>query len=255
MIWKGLLGRESRLILALTGMGVAGTAITSTTWAPLRAILVLPFVVFVPGYALTIAIFRRRRPPLVERTVLALSLSLVIAALASLVLHLTPYGLTLRAWVASLVVITAAATFVGTTGGAGTEEPVLARLAALLPRSKGQIAMLVLAAGLVAAAVALARTPLPSPSAPGYTALWLSPDPHSAGLTLGVRSEEHHRTRYVLRFTVAGRRTTRRFALAPGQTRQETLPPAQKASASLFRVGRRGVYRSVRLTQGSQTGR
>ena len=78
-----------------------------------RTLLVAPLALFLPGYALTRAIFRARGPALVERVVLALSLSLVTTALATLFLYLISVGLTLVSWVAALAVVTVTATLVG----------------------------------------------------------------------------------------------------------------------------------------------
>lgn len=256
-IWRGLHGREPRVILALTALGLAGTAIPAGTWSAARAILVAPLMLFLPGYALTGAIFGRRVPGWVERLALALSLSLVATGLASLLLYLMSFGLTLRSWAISLalVIVTAICVAASRPTTPDRSQIVSPGPALRLPRRPAQIAMVVVAACLVAAAVALARTPLPSPSAPGYTALWLARDPHSAALILGVRSEEHRRTHYVLRLTLAGRTTSRKLTLRPGRTWQERLPPARHATASLHRVGHPGVYRFVRLSPPSTAGR
>jgi glycosyltransferase involved in cell wall biosynthesis len=249
-IRTGLRGRHSALVLALAALGVAATAIPAGAWSPLRAALVLPLVLFLPGYELTNVIFGPRPPDWPERIVLALSLSLVTTALVSLVLYLTPFELTLHSWTISLALLTAAATVVAAARASpAPAKPAfeLGRLTRPLPRRRVEIALTVAAVGLVAAAVALARVPLSSPSAPGYTALWLTRNRDSAAITLGVHSEEHRTTRYVLRLVVAGRITRRRLSLAPGQTWQKTLPPAQRAAASLYRAGHPGIYRSVGL--------
>ena len=256
-VWRGLQRREPRVVLALAALAVVAAAIPAGTWTPLRAILVLPLALVLPGYALTSAIFWRRAPALPERIVLALGLSVVTTALASLFLYLVSFGLTLRSWVAALAVVTVSATVVAAARplpAADGSTRVGRRQALRPPLRPLPIAIAVAAAGLVAAAVVLARTPLPSPSAPGYTALWLTRDSRSSALTLGVRSEEHHRTRYVLRLMLSGRITRRHLALAPGQAWEERLPPAAQAAASLYRVGRPGVYRSVRLGGAATTG-
>lgn len=256
-IWRGLQDREARAILALTALGIAGTAIPSGAWTPARVILVLPLALFLPGYALSNVIFRRRAPAWVERLALALGLSLVVAALASLVLDGLPFGLTLYSWAVTLALVTAAAVVTGAARISPPPEepaPPLPARRTVRPRRGVQIAAAVVAACLVAAAVALARTPLPSPSAPGYTALWLTRDTHSAALILGVRSQEHRKTRYVLRLKLRGHTTSRTLTLDPGQTWQEKLPPARRAAAFLHRVGHPGVYRSVRLAARSTAG-
>jgi len=254
---RGLRRLDSYVILALIALGVGGTAIPPGAASPLRVILVLPLVLFVPGYALTSAVFGRRPPDIVERLALALSLSLVTTALVSLVLYLTSLGLTLYSWAVSLALVSAAAAVAAAarpSAAPGQSTRVLPHLALQLQRRRVEIAVTIAAAALVAAAVALARTPLASHSAPGYTALWLTQDAHSSGLILGVHSEEHRRTRYVLRLKLAGRTTRRQLTLAPGQTWQETLPPARRARALLYRDGRSGVYRSVRFAAHSTSG-
>ncbi len=249
-IWDGLHRRELLVVLSLTALGIAGAALPSGSWTVVRTLLVAPLALFLPGYALTRAIFKARGPALVERVVLALSLSLVTTALASLFLYAISAGLTLSSWVAALAVVTVAATLVV----ASYPPPPDHESARVERRSGGRpaigpvhLAIGLIAAGLTVAAVALAVTPLPSPSAPGYTSLWLTRDRNSSALVLGVRSQEHDTTRYVLRLKVSGRTTTRRLALAPGQTWQKRLPPAPTAAASLYRVGHAGVYRSVHL--------
>lgn len=247
--WEGLQRRRERVILALTALGIVGAALPSGAWTTLRAILVVPLVLFLPGYALMRAIFRARgEPPVVERIVLALSLSLVTTALASLFLYVTSLGLTLSSWLTALAVVTVTATVFAASDPTPPEQEADARRSPpRLPLRPLHVAIVLCAAGLTAAAVVLARTPLPSPSAPGYTSLSLTRDRGTSGLLLGVRSDEHHRTRYVVRLKLAGKTTTRRFDLAPGQSWQERLPPARRAAASLYRVGDPTVYRSVSL--------
>lgn len=249
-IWQGLHRREPRVVLAFTALAIAGLAIPAGTWA--RVILVSPLVLFLPGYALSGVIFRDGTPGWLERISLALGLSLVATALAGLLLYLAGADLTLNSWTAALAVISGGAAVAAAARPSAVPEgstPVGARIEIRLP-PRLPIAIVVAAAGLVAAAVVLARTPLPSPAARGYTALWLTREHGSAALILGVRSEEHSRTRYVLRLTLRGRTTKRRFSLAPGETWRRRLPPADRAVASLYRADRPGVYRSVRLRTG-----
>jgi hypothetical protein len=213
-------------------------------------------VLLLPGYALTNAIFRRT-PALAERIALGLSLSLVAMALTSLFLYVSSLGLTLRSWAAALATVTVGATLAAaarwsSAPSGGTRIGRVWPPAALRPIV---VATAAAAAALVVGAVVLARTPLSSPSARGYTALWLTRQPSSSGLLVGVRSEERHRTRYVLRLSIAGRVTKRRLALAPGQTWQERLPPARRAAVSLYRADHPGVYRSVRVGPQSTSGR
>lgn len=247
--WDGLHRREAVVLLALTALGIVGAAVPSGTLTALKTILVVPLALFLPGYALTRAIFRQRGLAVVERIALALGLSLVTTALASLFLYVTSLGLTVSSWVTALAVLTVAATLV-VASSPSAPEPEAApeeRRPSIRPV---HVAIGIVAVGLTAAAVALAVTPLSSPSAPGYTSLWLTRARGTSALTLGVRSQEHHTTRYLLRLTRSGSTTTRSFALAPGQTWQRQLPPARRAAAALYRVGHPLVYRTVRLGAG-----
>ena len=97
-------------MIALTALAIAGTAVPSGAWTALRTILVAPLALFLPGYALTGAIFRTRAPALAERIVLAFSLSLVTTALTSLFLYVTSLGLTVGSWITALALVTVAAT-------------------------------------------------------------------------------------------------------------------------------------------------
>jgi glycosyltransferase involved in cell wall biosynthesis len=249
-IWAGLDRRELQVILGLTVLAIFASALPAGDWTPLRAIVVLPLVLVLPGYALTRTIFRREILGLPERIVLALGLSLVTAALVSLFIYLTPFGLRLYSWVAGLAVVTAAAVAVMAARPASASTgsgPILPRFGLAVSRSRVAVGIAFAAAGFAVAAVVLARTPLSSPVAPGYTALWLTRAPSSSSLILGVRSEEHVRTHYVLRLALPGGGRRLRIALDPGETWRRRLPPARHAAASLFRVGHPGVYRSVRL--------
>lgn len=251
---RGLHRREPRVLLALTALALAATAIPTGAWSPLRAILTVPLVLLLPGYALSSAIFRRRAPSWVERTALALSLSLVATALASLVLYLTPFELTLYSWAVALALVTAVATLVAAARRSPEPErtgPAPPRPGLQLSRRRVQVAVAVVAACLVAAAVALARTPLPSPAARGYTTLSLTRVSGSAGLVLRIHSKERRRTHYVLKLALPGGTTRRKLTLWPGQTWQRTLSQAQQAAASLYRAGHNGVYRFVRVDAGS----
>jgi uncharacterized membrane protein len=240
--------------LTLTALALAGTAIPTGGWWALRAIIVLPLVLALPGYALSGAIFRHRAPALAERIVLTLSLSVVATALATLFIFAIGVELTVLSWGIALALVTIGATLVSSAvqtepdDSAPGEQPRAARR----PWQRLPIVIATVSVGLVAGAVVLARTPLPSDSAPGYTALWLTRDRGSAKLVVGVRSEEHRRTRYVLKLVLSGRTTSRRLALGPGETWQVKLPPAARAAASLYRAGDPAVYRSVNLAAPSK---
>jgi uncharacterized membrane protein len=69
----------------------------------LRIILGLPFIVFLPGYTLTAALFPKRAGLNgMERVALSFGLSIAVAVLMGLILHYTPWGIGLYPIVISL---------------------------------------------------------------------------------------------------------------------------------------------------------
>ena len=100
------------LITVLTGAAVALPVVRST---PLRSLLAVPFVLFVPGYAIVAVLFpeagatagavgegpdgsaRSTDPGLtyVERAALSFGVSIAVVPLVGLVLNVTPFGIQL----------------------------------------------------------------------------------------------------------------------------------------------------------------
>lgn len=73
----------------------------------LRLILGIPFMLFLPGYALVAALFPERiKLSGVERIALSLGLSLVVVSLAGLIFNYTPWGITLASTLSSLACFT-----------------------------------------------------------------------------------------------------------------------------------------------------
>src|SRR5215211_7765462 len=58
-----------------------------------RVMLALPLVLFLPGFALTVILFKRERVGIPERLLLSLGLSVALTALIGLILNWTPWGL------------------------------------------------------------------------------------------------------------------------------------------------------------------
>jgi uncharacterized membrane protein len=63
-----------------------------------RALLALPLVLVLPGYALVAAAFPEAGRSLAERLLYGVGLSLAVAALGGFALNLTPWGLRAEAW-------------------------------------------------------------------------------------------------------------------------------------------------------------
>lgn len=92
--------------LGITMVLLLGT-IALTPHSPLRVVLGLPFVLFLPGYALIAALYPRRDDlDGVERLALSLGLSLAVVPLIGLVLNFTPWGIRLVPILAGLSVFT-----------------------------------------------------------------------------------------------------------------------------------------------------
>src|SRR5258708_16677585 len=75
---------------------------------PLRTLLVLPFLLVLPGYALTAALFPNQIG-LAERLLLTLALSISVTVVSGLLLNLTAWGLQGTTWIVWLGGITIAA--------------------------------------------------------------------------------------------------------------------------------------------------
>ena len=74
---------------------------------PLRIILTLPIVLFIPGYCLIAALFPKNDDiNLIERMVLSIGLSIIVVPLIGLGLHFTSWGIRLDPIVISLTIFT-----------------------------------------------------------------------------------------------------------------------------------------------------
>lgn len=241
---------RSAVLLAV----VCGLVTVLVPWEPLRILAALPLVFFLPGFALTAAVFGRRRLDRGREWLLSLTLSLVLLALGSLVL--SAVGIYTGTWALLLVLITA--------GGCAVEArrhgaaPVPAggrrrqRRRRRLRRRDG--ALVVGAVLLATAAVVLSQVPFKAGNADGYTALWMLPGRGGRSVEVGVSSAQQTPWSYVLDVRPAGGRPiARSFRLDPGeeQTFRLRLPAARggeplQVTASLYRRGDRGrPYRQV----------
>src|SRR6476659_3163176 len=85
---------------------LASMAMTLALLAPeigvLRALVGLPLVLLVPGYAIVAAAFPAGRLGTIERLLFSLGASLAVGALAGLLLHWTELGLRPAAWAVAL---------------------------------------------------------------------------------------------------------------------------------------------------------
>lgn len=72
---------------------------------PGRSVIGLPFVLFIPGYLLTLTLFPGRSIEVVERLALSCGLSIVVVPLVGLALNYSPWGIRLSPLLASLCLV------------------------------------------------------------------------------------------------------------------------------------------------------
>jgi uncharacterized membrane protein len=97
------------LILATVWLAAAILAIYLPVLndTPVRAVIALPVLLFIPGYCVTIALFPKEGDiELIERIVLSMSVSLAVVPLMGLGLNFTPWGIRLDPIVTAITVFT-----------------------------------------------------------------------------------------------------------------------------------------------------
>jgi hypothetical protein len=269
-------GRTEVLLAAALALVSVGAAVAGPEVGWLRAVLVLPLVLFLPGYVLVAALFPGRGAGLrvEERALLSIGLSLALVALGGLLLNQTPWGLQTDSWAALLGLFTLGAAAVAVLrpprpapggGPAGDAEEGPAPLRYLPPAGVRPSLAFAGAAAILAGAVAIAHQGAQAQrTASGFTQLWLVPSA-SAGaggagaMRLGVRSAEPRPATYSLRVTVDGVQTESwpAIVLAPGQTWETNVAPLPEGAveALLTRADApQQVYRRVTLASGRGPG-
>jgi uncharacterized membrane protein len=239
--------RADLLAVSAIAAGAVLTVWFAPGAGPLRLVFGLSLVLFVPGYAITAALFPASLQ-WADRLVLSVTLSLATSVLGGLLIHVVRGTLDARTWAALLANVTVWAALAAFWRGRRSHPsafslPCLSRL---------QAAALAAAALLVVGAVVLARTPLPASGVAGYTNLWLVPTANSE-LELGVHSVEQSATRYRVEVRVDGRLARRwQVRLVPGSTWETRLrrPGPGALEVQLFRGANHRVYRRVALHRG-----
>lgn len=245
--------KDLRLACALAVASAVLTLILP--WGPLCLVVALPLVLFLPGYAVAVAIFARGRIPVRHLLVLSIGLSLAILALGALPLNYLPGGVRAGWWALLLTIVVFAA-----ARAAAIRRP--SKRAAPRPSSpwkprlnpaKGAL----FAAGALAivAAIVLAFIPVGAKNVRGYTQMWIQPlAGEKAGVEIGVGSGERDEASYRLwvKFGEGEAPQGRYFKLAPGETHvvrlltEEQLTENEQIRAALFKQGGPGrAYRRV----------
>lgn len=219
---------------------MTGAAFGNDLVEAIRFIVAAPFVLVVPGLAVTRALFPRW--PLLTPRFLLLSIALSISTLVlgSILLDLLRIRLELLSWLLLLIGVSAAGFYGAARRGATLLPPgVLSKVPRISTRSS-----LLLAAAVVvgAAAVVLSRTPLPARGIQGNTALWLLPGARPGLVQVGVSSSELRARSYVLAVTdkSGSRFISARIRLKPGQSWTATIrvPPDDRPVRVLARLFR-----------------
>jgi uncharacterized membrane protein len=95
------------VLLSANILSVAVTALSLYTTGPLRIILGLPFVLFVPGYTLMMALFpEKKNLDSVERFALSIGMSIAVVPLLGLILNYTPWGIRLAPVICAISIFT-----------------------------------------------------------------------------------------------------------------------------------------------------
>jgi hypothetical protein len=266
MTWdRAVRRRNADLLAAVLLATVSAFVVEHTSIVAVRLVFVLPLLLFLPGYATTVATFGRTRLDGAQVVLLSLALSLSTVSLGALVLYLLPWGLRSSAWSLLAASVVWAGCAIAALRRAGTREQRRSVVFGLRRLRARDVVLLVGAAMIAAAAIAVARTPLPAAHAQGYSSLWLLPrsSERASTLDVGVTSGELFRTRYRL-VVRSGTRSvySRRLGLGPGDSWQHTirLTPSGNnvrrswVTAFLYRSNDRVPYRRVRvrLTGGSR---
>ncbi len=244
-------------LLLASGVAAASClAVLASHSTTVRIVPGLLLALVLPGYAVSCALLPQRRPAS-QRVLLALGLSLAVAVVTAVVLDRTPWGLSQRSWAVALAGVVVAASGFAFRKRVGP-DPDSPRPLEGPDRGVGRVAALAVAmtiAGFAVAALALARLPVDSRQASGYTVLWTRPtSPATPRFIVGVASSERQATSYRV-VALVGTRTVfeRRIELAPGErwtaggiVRPPSFPVVVRIL--LYRSDATAAYRHVSLT-------
>jgi Protein of unknown function (DUF1616) len=226
----------------------------------LRLVLALPLVLFLPGYAITAALFPKRPFGLPELLLFSVGLSLTATIIGGFVLNWTPWGMQTKSWAILAAGVTVGASLVAAMRQRRAQPVVAAPVKIGLDVRQGLL--LGLAAIVAGAAIGLAQTPMPSSGVLGYTLLWLLPagDGNPQAVRLGMSSQELTPTTYRLQLNVDGQvvREYSPITLVPGDEWEDVVELTSESSiveALLYRLeAPEIVYRQVWLRRGNVAG-
>ncbi len=191
--------RDLALVVALACLAFVAALLSPPVW--LRAALLVPLVLALPGYALAANLFPPRTISPAERGVYAVGLSIAVAAIGGLLIQLV-VGLDHQIWAAFLAAVAIAASLREIRAESGPRPALsLARVPRSLPIA---IAVFLVAAGIAGLAIASAGNGLRDAQAKiHFTDFWMLPGDNGAAqasetLAVGLRSHEGRPTHYTL---------------------------------------------------------
>lgn len=241
--------RDLAFVVALACVGLLAALLPAPVW--LRATLLVPLVLALPGYALAANFFVPGTIGASERFVYALALSIAVAAIGGLLTQVVlDLGRDVWAVLLCLVTICAAARAMLEQPSPASGRPQLPW--ALLPAGL----VFVLAGALAAFAIVSADHGLHDAQAKiHFTSFWLLPGKATAStenLNIGLRSHEGMPTSYVLRLSREGRSLlTRTLVLSTGEEweRSFSLSRAAAEAPVIATLSREGIpYRRLEVT-------
>jgi uncharacterized membrane protein len=108
-----LIPKDLMAVLLLTFLTLLSVFAPQLNSTPLRVVFGLPFVLFLPGYALIAALFPRKGDlDGIERVALSFGLSIAVVPLIGLILNYTPFGIRLVPIAMALSIFTVVLTFI-----------------------------------------------------------------------------------------------------------------------------------------------
>jgi uncharacterized membrane protein len=244
--------RDLTLVVALACLAFVAALLSAPVL--LRAVLLVPLVLVLPGYALAAILFPPGTVSPAERGVYTVGLSIAVTAIGGLLIQLV-VGLDRDVWAAFLAIVTISA---GVRGLHRSERRRITPSRTRMPRSLPVAIVLFLVAAVVAAmAIASAGSGLRDAQAKiHFTDFWLIPDsnggPTAESFTVGLRSHEGHITHYTVRLSSEGQPfATEYVTLRAGQQWKRSFPVANSLERVPVRarLSRDGLpYRSLDVT-------
>jgi uncharacterized membrane protein len=223
------------LVVALTLLAAAATLLPGSL-VVVRAVLALPLVLALPGYALTRAMLRLDELRGTELLIVSVALSIMVTVFAALAMQAAGVRLEERQWMAAIAVVTIAAAAIGISRGQA--HRVVLPHVSLRWREASAIAGAIV---LLIAAAALGFTPLSAPKGTVVVSgVWILPGAGDNSADFGVINDETRARRYTVELTVAGQRarTFGPFELEPGGTWSASAvvgPPSKPLTQVLLR--------------------